>query len=1229
MLSPTRRITSFLQLLQRFVERNQTLVVTTLTIVAALLIFRNYLLAGMLLYGDANFLWSSSQLHAELVQLLNIWRNQAGGISGPVTNATQSFVLLQAFFSPLGIPLSTVLVPAAMVAASFLAFRKLAYALDATGWAAAIAAAFYAGNPWFWDQLLAGHVAICAAVALAPLVLATLVGVYRAKPGSGWLLLALCALELLADSRIALFVFAAVFVAALVGGLRLRNMHRQHAPSFVAFSLLAPLLAVVANAWWTGMYAFARGADPVPSFYPPVEGVTVYSGSADFAHALVLSGYFIHFEWQRMQQLGWPVFALWYAAIVFLLVVPAVLAHPRTSRWIAAATLPLAFVASMGSYALPSSFLGWILVHVPLMALLREPVKYGFLLALGISTLTALWLSSATRRARIVAGIVVLIAIFPVLTGWLSVPDGHGLQIFSQRPAFLAVANYLRNHPGPQGYRVAFLPPWLTEQSLAKGEFYVANPFVFQSEIPEIDAKLINTSTPMDNAAWQAFYGLYWGTDAHPARTLGRFGIRYLIVSDDVTLSAGAQYTAFAGVPAAELHYLLARDPDFVQVYHRGAYWIYEDRDDSALVRNASAPVLNGHVAALVRQTLPYDALGDDIERIVGRRPPDTQTIASDPVSACVQAADFAGLRNAYLSVGRHADYTGYWVASDWMIRGPGDLDGRMLSRFALPYAFTRSASATVDVPIVASAASTLYAQLGSLSERSDLSVSVDGKALPPIDVGNAGFRWYSLMRVAAGRHLVSIRGNTAGTLASNVAAVTSNCSAPPALRGHRYFVSGPLAEIAARVGATTTTVATSAGKVLASFTTPPGAAATAIDGTPDRSGQPFAALRGIHTLNFYKPSGARISGRWQLESSIPYQVNPGSAIIPQTLQLQGGRWPQLADMTVADVQPGQYTMFQYSVASSIAGATLTVRNSDQSINTTFVLPASGTHDLLIPYQGNTCDVLVRVPGDSRGTITIEKAAVTGAVQVGDSQYFLIPAIAGTTSGALVPGSTIANYRMLGDGSLTSASGIMVPVRDSSHLRLTLTKLSASAPADVSVIAYYSMPFAGQQSHVVASVHVGPMAVGESIDLPVLPRALAVGFALAPSSNAAIRLAGATLHALPESAGGFTVVAPTRSAAGSSAIAYDQLSPEDLQVKGAPAGWVIGDFTYDPYWGASSGEHWKANGRENAWFESGATPITLHYTLQAVYQWLQLFAALFFVLTFAVWGARSLRARRN
>jgi len=1222
------------------IRRRSRLTVVVLTIATVLFLFRNYLFGGQLLYGDANFLWERGLLHTDLLAMLNVWRIQAGGFSGAIADESQVFLIAQAIFAPLGIPLSTVLVLAAIIAGAFLAFWSLARLLGASELAAIAAAAFYAGNAWLWDQLVTGHIAICIATAIAPAIFATAVRLYRRARGAVWLLLALCALELWIDPRTSFFVYAILFAGGIVGAIHL-SRKRQPWLAFMSFSLLGPILGVIANGWWTVIFAFVKSGNLVPPFYPPLEGEATYGAFADLPHTLVLSGYFLQFEWQRMWQLGAPLFGLWYLAMLFLLVVPALLAKNRLLRTCAVAALVIGLVMSLGTHGLPLALLYWMYEHLPLMALLREPVKFDFLVALGIATLIALWLPRAAMNLQIATLAAVAIAILPIFTGWFSVPDGHGLQAFSQRGHFLDILEFIRKHDRTGDFRVAVLPPWLAEQRLAPGEYFVGNPFAIQDEISVIDAKLINTSTVTDSAAWQAYYGLYWGTDTHPARTLANFGIRYVVVEDAAVLSPGGGDTSFAGVPADETHYLLSRDPGFAPVYRDGVYWIYENRYARTAFRAADSPLVVGPVSSAARQALPFGTLGDDLERTDGAAlPSGTWSVASDPESACVDRANYSGAVNAYTAVKKHQDYTAYWVASDYVLRGPNTLDSRLLARFALPYAFTKS-QARIDVPIDVRNAGALYAQLGTLGSRVEAHAWLDGKPLDSIVLGGEGFAWHRLAPATPGRHVVSLDGATSGLLAANIAAVTTDCSHPPNGPRNTFFIPGPIAEIQANLTDRHVAIGVDGVRLpLVSMATPAGTAAIAIDGRPSLSGVPFPTLRGVHQMTYYAEdqTGASLSGTWVDRTSQP--ANSGTAVSTHQVVLHAGARPQLASMAVKKVPPGQLTLLSMTYSGNLSGARLWITSADGSVNTPFNLGDLRKGVLLIPYLGESYSVTVFTTAKAHGTVAIRNERVRVATRVGDPAFFTVPMAAGTpTSNAKNARvrDVLATLNPQEDGSLAravdGATEVWVPVRGGAELNLRLRGARAGVPAQATVTAYYTIPFSTQQTRTIANIDVGPVSRETNVSVPMIPDATSVAFSLrATSEHVIVSLTDATLSSLPEAAAGFTVNAPTRRSTTGTSVPFVRETREKYRTTAPKDQTLVGNFTYDVNWNAAGAPHWQANGFQNAWVLPAGRHVVVTYDVQPLFAALQVVFVAFLAIAFGLWAVTSfawIRGRRR
>lgn len=1216
--------------------RRYPLAAIAAVVVIALALFRDYLFGGSLQYGDANYLWDPGLLSRELDAMHHIWRDQSGGISGAIGDETQSFLLFQMLFAPFGIALSTVLPLVAAVAIAFLGFRRLAVALGGGGVVATIGATFYAGNPWFWDQILAGHLSICAAAALAPFTLHAVLDAYRGKRYAGWLLLGLCAIQLWIDPRTAMLVYPVVVAAGVGGAVDLR---RQGSPwfAFALFAVLAPVFGVLANGWWTGIYAFVPNGALVPPFYPPIEAETTYGAEADLPHALALSGYFLQFSWHRMLQLGLPVFALWYGSMLALLTIPAIAARSRPLRAAAVAVLIVGFVASMGYHAIPLPVLDWAYGHVPAASLLREPVKFGFLVALAISILLVLWLQNASAKARWWAGIAVAIAVFPVVTGNLTSPDGHGLQVLSQRAQYADVLGYIRSRDPDRRYRTAVLPPWLAEQRLTPDSFYVANPFVIQNDVAVIDAKLINTASATDNAAWLAFDGLYRGTDTHPAKTLGAFGIRFVVVLDGVTLSPGAADTPF-NVSSDRLHFILGGDPGFHAAYHVGNYWIYEDDDARPAIRAADGPLIAGPIPAAVRQALPAETLGDDIDRRdAGAPPAGTITTALDPVSACADLGDYAAATNAYAAVGRHQDYTAFWVASDWIIRGPDTIDGRLIARLAVPYAFTRSSS-SIDVPISTRRGGTLYASLGTLGTRVDAHVSVDGRPSRAVRLDDGGLRWYALGEVPAGSHVVSIAGSAAGVAAGKIVVVAGGCP-PPNGALDRYRIDGNIAQ--ARVHLDADAVAISVDEAgtareAARIAAPPGAAAIAIDGAPVLSDVPFAVFRGAHGLTFLAPNGPSHAGPWALSDAAPFNVNPGSLAGKGALTLVGGRWTQLARSAVKAIPDGQPVLVGLRCDGRIDGATVEIDGAGGAVESRMQLSDACGRTIAYPFLGSEMTLAVVTPARARGKLTIRSTAVSAGAQVGDPAWFSLPTRATHLgrSAASAPGAVLMRTVLAPDGSLVETANGTRTVTQALHGQtqalLQLRGLRASEPVTVTLYAYYQMGVGDQRERATASFDAGTRRSSIDLRVPIAPGSVGIAIALRTAGHAVLSLDSATLRELPSSAGDYVAGVPRGGATRGSDLAFARTSQEKYVGKVPAGGAIVGDFTYDPSWTATgSTGHWIVDGRANGWtgLPRGDAPVTVAFALAPAFAALQILGALLVLLVFGVAAYERRRAR--
>ncbi len=1209
-------------------SRLRALVAGALAVAVILFVFRNYYGSNGLLFGDANFMWSPSLLHAELAQLFHVWRAAAsGGTSGAIANESQSYIVFQALFAPLGIPLSTVLVFPFFLCIGAFSFYFFARALGASRFGALAGAAFFIANPWTCDQLLAGHVAILGAVCLSPLTLYAFLRLRQGETAFGFLLFALCAVELTLDPRTSIFVFGAIVIAGVSSFLRMRSGDGARARTVLVLAIAAPLYAVACNGAWTMLYALSPYANLVPFFYPPVEDLSVFSWFSDFWHSLVLSAYFIHFSWTVADAWGPLSFIPWYASVVGLLLIPFwAAAKRRLSFALGSSAIVLGIVLSMGTRAVPSGLVYALYSQVPLMSLLREPVKFSYLTVMGASVLIALAMARLRLTWRIILALALIIAIIPIASGNLSVPDGYGFQEFTARPAYLRMLQFLEQRHAKESFRIAVFPPWLAEQSLGKGQFYTDNPFVFQSEIPVVDAKLINTANATSEQAWQAFYGIYAGTDTHPAATLGEFGVKYVVVPASIHLSAAAALTPFGAADDALTAAIMKSDPHFVAVYTDGANRIFQNLLFKPIVRNATTPLIAGDVPAILRQSMPAQTFGDSFGGAQLAPPQDAIGIADTPLGRCLDAHVELPSQNAYYEVSKHDDWNGYWTASDWAVSAPDTYRSRILQRFPLPFAYTESHS-VITVRVNSARSGELYAQAATIGSAAPLHVLVDGRT-SIVPLASDELHWLDLGRLTAGSHQVAFTGSAAGTILRRIVADAGTCadaSLASATPRNRYFIPGPSRTVTVNVGAQTTTVAV---KPLAlgttpdnpapwSVVTPPGAVAALWDYVQITSGRPFPSFSGYHRLTFLAPVGQPMSGTWQASDN-------GA----KNLTLAGSRWPQRADITVADIPTGQSTLVELSIAGTLRGALVQISAPGSR---TMIADADSlrTPFLAVPYIGTSYTISVITPANARGRLSFG-ADVRAAAPIGDTRLFRIPnaPVAARAPGPS-SGGVIASYALTAENNLQPAqfTTLGVPVNSAQGLMLHVRKLSANTAGCAVITAFYDS-WANPAPVKIAEVIVGSRPTDYDLAVPLAPFSETVAFSVLPVDDPQMSLAlgSAVLSDSDPLAGGTIVSLPAMRAGGGGAIAADDSQIERIAFRNAAGPYVVGDFTYDPAWTIGGRPHWQANGYANVWRASGSGVMT--YGLQAWYRGLLVAGALLWLASIAAFAFLQTKRRR-
>jgi hypothetical protein len=1201
--------------------RLRTLIGGVLAVAVILFVFRNYYGGNGLLFGDANFMWSPSLLHAELVQFLHVWRPAAsGGTSGAIANESQNYVLFQALFAPLGIPLSTVLVFPFFLAIGAFSFYLFARTLNANRLGSLAGAAFFIANPWTCDQMLAGHVAILGAVCLSPLIFFAFLRLRQGEAAFGFLLFALCAVELALDPRTSIFVFAGILIAGILARSR----------SVLIFAVLAPLYAVVCNGAWTILYALNPYANLVPFFYPPVEDLSVFSWYSDFWHSLVMSAYFIHFSWTGADVWGAFTFVPWYAAVVLALVVPLLAASKRRLSYVLALpAIVLGVILSMGTRALPAAPVYWAYAHVPMLSLLREPVKFGYLTALGAAVLIALSMQRLRGLWRFVLSASVLAAIAPVFFGTLSVPEGYGFQEFAARPAYLRMLHFLEMKHVREDFRIAVFPPWLAEQSLVKGAFYTDNPFVFQSEIPVVDAKLINTANATAEQAWQAFYGIYSGTDAHPAATLGDFGVKYVVVPGGIRLSAAAAFTPFASADDALTAAILAGDRNFVSIYSDGQNRIFQNRLFKPIFRTARTPIIAGDIPAVLRQAMPAGTFGDSYD--AGERAqalPDGAIALSDtPLGRCLDEHGELPTWNAYYKVTKHDDWLGYWTASDWVVSAPDNYRSRVLQRFPLPFAYTESRSA-IRVRVDIARGGELYAQAATIGSAALLRARVDGKT-SVFPLASDRLHWLDLGQLSGGSHDVAFTGSAAGTILRRVVVDSGSCASARNIAApahNMYFIPGPNRSVTINIGAQLTRVAV---KPLAlgggadnppawSVATPPGAVAATWDFTPVTSGRPFPSLSGFSRLTFLAPAGQPLTGTWQASDA------------GKNLTLAGSRWPQRADVNVTQIPDGQSTLIDLSISGTLRGSQLQI-GAPGGRTMSVAADSLRTPFLLIPYIGQTYTISLTTPANGSGRVSFG-ADVRVAAPAGKTQIFRIPSAAVATRAvhpASVPGTAIASYSLTADNNLQPMQfgTLGVPVNAAQGLVLHLRNLSANGAGRAVITAFYDS-WANPAPMKFADIAVGKQPSSYDLAVPLAPFTETIAFSILPVDDPKLSLSlqSAQLSDSDPLAGGMLVSIPSMRTGGGSPVVANDSHIERIPFGNNRGTYLTGTFTYDPYWSIDAQPHWEVNGFANGW-RAGSSGVMV-YGLQALYRGLLIAGAVLWLAALAAFAFLQTRRRR-
>ena len=1206
-----------------------------LILVAILLLFRNYFNENGVLFGDSNLQWDGSLLAAAIAQLGHSWAPAlGGGRPAIIINATTALpTLLQAAFSPFGIPLSTLLVYPFVLFAAYAGCWFAARKLTRSSLQAHIVAAFYAGNPWIWDRVLLGHIGILAAAATAAWLTAIALHRDELRAAFAPLLFAACGILLFCDARISYIVFLGLLIVGIFWIVRGLAAGAVRVAWAGAAALLAPVAGFLLNAWWTLPYMQLPGVNPVRKSYPPLEDVVSNSRFSDFFHNLVFSGSFLHFSWDRAAALGWPTFVPWYAAMV-LVVIAAFFGRFPSRFWTLFLRLGVAaaLLLSLGTTFVTPGIAMWIYSAVPMASFFRDPNKIAFAALLCVVLLLAAKLRNASSRLTWVIAIAVGIAVAPVFTGNLQGAGESGLQPFNERPNFVGVLHFIKDRERTNDYRVGLLPPWTAEVSLLTGEHPVAEPFVFQYGIPTMDAKLITVASDMNMSAWRVFEDFYYGHDAHPAASLARLGIKYLVWDDAAALSAGGANTPFYNASPIVLKYALDRG-GFRELFRSGMLHVYENPAFTSLVRTVRAPAVVGPLAERIPAVLPANSIGDSVEPVTAR--PAGWALAGIPMGDGLQSACLANVPREKLLmaadfVEARADWKTYWVNSDYLQQGTGDLVlGRMLANFPLPYAFTESQSA-IRFPIDVPAGGRISIDGGTLSQSAAVEYALDGGTWRALHLPAMLASWVSLPNVAAGRHVLTIRGSRAGVaLRAVTAEPAAQCprsylalrTLPAAATGkENWLLPAPV---------TTLTVRAANGRFFYDgqehgALSGPGADAILLDHAATPAGLPFSVMRGYHLVEFFAQGDALQSSRWVQQ----FNATPsgGRAQVPFAF---GPAYSEEGASATVSAVPGSVALLRIPFTGNPQNAELRVFQNGLLLDREPLSLAS--HFVALPVYADKLIVVVqRENGGGPPLVLQSPQAFSGVLLAGsvlDLPDRAVPVAQGTRIGFARSIRAAARLQFAADNRALVPAGAYpyLPVSGAQAVVQVRGLRSTLAARCTLTLAYDTA--GGPITRPVGDVDVSQGPVDTAFAFPIEPRSFdALPRFECGKSEALLRITSAQVAFTGGEAGGFLLSMPAgfTSAGSSVAIAHHYLSPEELIVGGRPRD-VVSVSSFDPAWTFGRNEHLIVNGTQNGWIDRGGQRIT--YEVQRVYRTDALIALLLWVVTIAALVAAVVRNR--
>jgi hypothetical protein len=334
------------------------------------------------------------------------------------------------------------------------------------------AGTLYAVNPFVYERLMAGHLLLLAAYAMAPFLFVAAVrfvqepGPRTAAPlGAYTVAIAWTSLHYLL--MLPLLVLAAV-------GFR-RETYRA---LVLRWSAIGGVGVLVANAWWIASLAFIRAGELVTANDLNIYA-TVPRSNRVVGFVTALYGFWRH-EW-RLPRDGvkawWVLFVIIAGLVVYGIIVSARDRKLRPMGIGLALLIPIAVVLACGiSFSPTRGVFLWLFGHVPGFRIFREPEKWVALLPFAYAVLGAIGLDRLLGRSGArgldLRAFVVVALIVPLVYGNTLLWNWGRLRPIRFPSEWIAADRLIVDRGGG---RMLFLP-WHLYISLSFTGYRVTNP---------------------------------------------------------------------------------------------------------------------------------------------------------------------------------------------------------------------------------------------------------------------------------------------------------------------------------------------------------------------------------------------------------------------------------------------------------------------------------------------------------------------------------------------------------------------------------------------------------------------------------------------------------------------------------------------------------------------------------------------------------------------------------